>query len=176
MFWKKKNKQEEPAPQAQDKPVTYNCDCINYTRIHEIEGEDMEPIKEELFEKLQSLNKVYTRADIDKMSDMIGYNIWEAFHWIPTDDYKGMRRRIDIVYRWEGAKPGLLEEEYINKQKEHIKEKEFYKRSDIEKMSMKLGYSVWDRNEWMTFRMTTITYADGRDETTYTKQVSPGKQ
>lgn len=163
----KKKKQEQPVQQVHEE-IRYTCYGVNYTDVHEIEGEDMEPLKEELFEKFKQLNKVYKRSEIELITEKIGYDIWKSFHWFDITDKGVLQPQISVVYRWDDFKPGLLEEEHQKKQEQLIKRYEFYTRTMIEDASMKQGYSVYDRNNWTSFTKTVFNMKEG-EVTVYSK-------
>ncbi|GAA4326087.1 hypothetical protein [Flaviaesturariibacter amylovorans] len=145
-------KKKEPAKAVE---TAYHCIGVRYDQEISIDGENLDKLKEELFVKLK--DKVYTRTEIDTITEKIGYDIWKSFGWFEATR-KGnpapeVKRSVDLKYRFLGYKDGLVFPETQEKANKHLTIGMFYKRTEIENASMRAGVSLWDRCDWEQYRI-----------------------
>lgn len=160
-------KRKQPVQQGNTYDLSktkYSCVAVNYSKVQSAinelgEREELEELKEELFEKLKL--KIYTLEEIHKIKDLVGYDVWNAFHWIPRDQEATAKRTVQFGYFWEGERAGLLTDEQLTAQTQHIKPKTYYSRADIQKATLKLGYDVWNMNQWRNIQKSTYSFPDG---------------
>lgn len=172
MFWKKKK--EEPAPQVEEKKSgtgMYDCIAVNYLDVIEVDGENLDEVKEDLFKTLKEKKKVYSKADIQKMTDILHYDIWNAFIWAELPELQSTPKlSIKIKYRWLGAKNEFTDKVDIDsKISKHLNNQDFYERTDVQNAAMKVGFDVWGYSDWQTYTETTRTFPN-RTILYYTKK------
>lgn len=155
MLWKKKEKEVSES--------IYICEGINYLQVVEVNGENLDSVKEELFEYFKKANKVYSKSDIQLMTNKLEYDIWNSFIWKDIS-LKDQDRKVDIQlrYRWLGLNPELSVNDLLVNPTEvltpHINLQDFYDRSQIENISQVVGFSVWDRSNWQHYIKTSVNY------------------
>jgi hypothetical protein len=166
MFWKKK---QEEVPKVEEKKSgegMYDCIGINYLDVIEIDGEDLDSVKEELFEKFKQMKKVFSRNDIEKITEKFGYDIWKSFIWVELPILQlNAKFSVNAKYRWLGIKKEYADKElYIGIEnpeellKSKLNNKEFYNMVQIQNVSAEVGFSVFDRCNWQLFTETTRIY------------------
>lgn len=91
---------------------TYNILAINYAFQLEMEVDDdltFDELREELLSEIQKKNQVYSKAEIEKLSEMFAYDLWEAFAYIDYHAYLDARNsnefkpQISTVSRFLGC-------------------------------------------------------------------------
>lgn len=165
MFWKKKEKPAEPVVE-----IRYDCRGINYLDVIEVDGENLDSIKEESFEYLENAKKVYTRKDIDSLSQLTGFDVWNGLVWIDINELKNASIEVTLKYRWGGIKEGMNEGLTVDANdavKGLLNKLEFYTREEIEKVAEKVGFSVFDRSSWKMHTISIYKLKSGQKITCY---------
>ena len=168
MLWKKKK------GEAVEESIRYTCRGINYLEIIELNGENLDSSKEELFEYFETQNKVYTKEEIELITSKLGYDIWNSFIWIDSRLANKGSMDITVLYRWPGVNNKTKEKEFLEEIKtilpKHLNHIDFYTRVDIENISQIVGFSVYDRSNWERFTQITLKTPENNQTIVYYKK------
>lgn len=168
MFWKKKKEDEK------ENPAMFTCRGINYLDVIELNGENLDSAKEELFDYFEKQKKVYTKEEIDIITSKLGYDIWNSFIWIDTRYADKGSMNIAVLYRWAGVNNKTKEKEFLEEIKfilpKHLNHVDFYTRVDIETISQIVGFSVYDRSDWKRFTQITLKIPENNQTIVYYKK------
>ena len=147
-IFKKKEPKLEPKKEVK---TMYKCQAVDYLQVLDHEDSD----KEYLLEYYTKQNKVYSLDDIHKMTEKLGVDVWNSFIWlnvVDVADTENKSIRVSIVDRLSPTtNPEMLEI-----LKDHLNLKDFYHRSDIQKVSATLGFDVWGNCNWDKYRLSTL--------------------
>lgn len=112
----------------------------------------------EVFEKYFS-KRTYTQIDIDNIIKQFGFNIHDYYVFIDKRiaDIPNKETKMSWCYRWFGSKK--ISSEEMEKQIEaNLSNEKQYTRVDIEKLSEKVGFSVYDRNNFVSFMISEYSF------------------
>lgn len=169
MFWKKKESTPvQPAVQSPVKETAtrYHCLGINYLDVIEIDGENLDEVKEELFAKFQQVKKIYTKVDIQKMTDLLGYDIWRSFIWIDSTIPQMnilKSQTMSIKERWLGLKDFDSDELLVDTNEAlagKLNKQDFYNRVQIQNVAQEVGFDVYNRSNWESYFHRKIDFTD----------------
>jgi hypothetical protein len=114
----------------------------------------------QMCQQFYTLNRIYSKKDIEQISKQIGFDFEELYYF---SEYKnGILKEgqsiklpaISIAYRFISPIPNQ-ESEIISLFEKFVDPEKIYKRTEIENLSMKAGFSVWDRSQWETYSLIT---------------------
>ena len=159
MLWKKKEKIEE---------TKYFCKGINFLKVVEVNGENLDEVKKELFKKIKFGKKILSMNEIQSTTDILKFDIWNSFIWI---DAKLLEEGINkkqtngsTHYRWLGIKDIIIDviekEQNYKAISEHLNHQDFYLRTTIQDTAAKVGFDVFNRSNWESFTHTILEFPD----------------
>jgi hypothetical protein len=105
--------------------------------------------------------KIFTSDNLETISKKLGFNVREYYFFIDNQDLKKKEYNmmISILYRFEGSKS--ISEDEVEALLRNIDSELFYTRVDIEKLSRKYGFSIFDRCQFEPYTITTFTLKKG---------------
>ncbi|MCU7547787.1 hypothetical protein OCK74_01615 [Chitinophagaceae bacterium LB-8] len=110
----------------------------------------------EFYAKMRSLNKVYTKKDIKTISKGIGFDVTEYFHF-PELNNKSIKDgekiklpETSIVYRFISPIENQ-DDEAKSIVSKYLDEEKVYTRTELEKLSLKAGVSLFARCKWAQY-------------------------
>lgn len=100
--------------------------------------------------------KVFTSDNLETISKKLGFDVKEYYFFIDNDDLKNKKYKASIstLYRFKGSKS--ISEIEIETLIKNIDPEVFYNRVDIEKLSEKYGFSVFDRCQFESYIISTF--------------------
>ena len=101
--------------------------------------------------------KIFTSDNLETISKKLGFDVKEYYFFIDNDDLKNKhyKANISILYRFKGSKS--ISEIEIETLIKNIDPELFYNRVDIENLSQKYGFSVFDRCQFESYTISTFT-------------------
>ena len=171
MFWKKKK--EETSQEVKQDEIVYDCVAVNYDyQVECEEGEDFDEVKENFILYVKEKNLYFKRENINKITERIGYNYWDAFVWIDRKITNSKNRTSTSTskWRWTGISDDVPSEERDEHYKlfsEHLNHKTFYTMTEIMSICSIVGMDVEGRSNWTQFQEITDEYNDYNLSITY---------
>lgn len=157
MFFSKTNTRVEDVEK-------YRCVGVNYFDLLEID----DTTKETLFKDFEKAKKVFTDEELVKISGHLGYDVKRAFSWVPISFFKRNNTLdLTIEYRFKRKAKAHLSDEDFTTCLNEIRIDKSYDRSEIETLSVKFGFSVYDRLVWETIKKITLKSPDISETYTY---------
>ncbi len=105
------------------------------------------------------------------MSKIVGFNIRDYYVFV-DETIKLGKQQIISTYRWAGSKK-ISDEELEQEFEKSISKELYYNRVEIEKLSLKIGCSVWDRTQFDLYLIQ--RYLSKNDEILYQCILEPKK-
>ena len=69
------------------KEIRYTCLAVNFLEeINDEYGSNVDDLKEDLLEKFRP--KVYSKSDIDKITLVVGFDLWKGMIWCDYDRWE----------------------------------------------------------------------------------------
>ena len=110
----------------------------------------MDELKEKLVEKFKQ--NVYPRSAIDKMTLVIGFDLWKGMIWCDYDIWQkeDWKTSIGLKYRLIGF------EDIVGKKEQkqillHINYRDFYSITDIQNVATVLGFQIYSYCHWESY-------------------------
>lgn len=108
--------------------------------------------------------KYYTEKEIATVSENIGFNLHDYYVYIEVNLAKREDRILTqrVMQLWQGVKnDSIIPEDLKNKLHETLSQKGLLDRTEIENLSITLGFSVYDHNNWKSYLITDWDFGDG---------------
>lgn len=158
MFWKKKKVE-----------TYYVAIGVNYNQLNEINGNSIIEDKENLFSQIEKIGNSFTKENIEILSDKVGYDVFNALIWIDTNVYNNpiKNRSYRVCYQFKGFRLGLVPQEFQKPLLDKISQQLFFTRTELETLSAEFGFSVYDRCEWNSVSIVTLTIPNINFEISY---------
>lgn len=101
--------------------------------------------------------KIFTSDNLETISKKLGFDVKEYYFFVDNEDLKNKdyKATISILYRFKGSKS--ISEDEIEALIKNIDAELFYNRVDIENLSQKYGFSVFDRCHFESYTISTFT-------------------
>jgi hypothetical protein len=140
------------------KEAKYTCLAVNYLdEINDAHGNSLDETKELLLRKLRS--KVLSKSEIDKISSVLGFDVWRGMVWCDTDIWllKKHTTSIGLKYRLIGFDE-LITKEVRDIILKYLNYVDFYSEQDIRGIEQKLQIKIFQFASWQTFTEVKLHY------------------
>ena len=146
------------------KKAQYCCLGVKH-REEGISPDDLESCFE-VFEKYFS-KRIYTQEEIDEIIKKFGFNIHDYYVFVDQQITNSANKKtsMKIYHRWFGSNK-ISGEEIEKMIDENLSSELNYTRVDIEKISEKVGFSIYDRNDFRSYLIAEYSF-ESNDEVYY---------
>ncbi len=162
--------------EAKNDKTVYECFGINENEEKHISLNE----KQELLDNIKERNKVFNREEINTISSHAKYDVWNAFKWHQFSPELKSSTTIKVKYKFSGvdkeksllANPDVDMNEFEKEMADNFSNDKYFNKVEIQDVSMKLGYDVWEFCKWDKYSESRIVYEDGFEMVNYEKSNS----
>jgi hypothetical protein len=155
----------------------YLCIAVIYTDSTDPNYTVIEKAKETLLTNLAKRNEVFTRAEIDELSEVTQLDVWKGMLWIEDKRFTQHNQEVTVteVERWLGVRPEINNTRVPHQKiAAHFKNNHFYTMQEIRNAAAAIGFDIYSASNWQSFTKITYCFKDnGESIIAYRKKI-PG--
>lgn len=155
----------------------YCCIAVLYTNTGDQDYTVIDKAKETLLANLEKRNDIFTRTEIDELSEVTQLDIWKGMVWVEDKRFTtdNQESTVTDVERWLGIRPEINNTRVPHQKIVlYLQDKHFYSIQEIRNAGAAIGFDIYSASNWQSFTKITYSFKDNGETIIVYRKKAPG--